>query len=220
MSGSGAGTAPGGAAGAASGGQAGSSDLGGGGAAGSGGGVSGAAGSGGASGGGTGGSGGASCEPGPFALTSPEFEEGGPIEEKFRCTGENVSPALEWSCGPSGTLSYAVTQIHDGSQTPHWVLYDIPASTYALPEAIERVAMPSVPAGSKQVEPNVDGSTWYGYSGPCPGGANQSYTYFVYALDVATLPGITPESTIAAADAAVKDHPLAVAKLTGTASKP
>ena len=60
----------------------------------------------------SGGSGGASCEPGPFALTSPEFEEGGPIEEKFRCTGDNVSPALSWSCGPAGTLSYAVTQIH------------------------------------------------------------------------------------------------------------
>jgi Raf kinase inhibitor-like YbhB/YbcL family protein len=220
MSGSTAGTTSG-AAGSAGGGQAGSSagDTGSGGSGGNGG-ASGSAGAGGASGGGAGGSGGVSCEPGPFALTSPEFEEGGPIEEKFRCTGDNVSPALAWSCGPAGTLSFAVTQIHDGSQTPHWVLYDISPTTYALPEAIEREAMPAIPAGSKQVKPNVDGSTWYGYSGPCPGGANQSYTYFVYALDVALLPGITPQSTIAEADAAVKEHQLAVPVSFATASKP
>jgi Raf kinase inhibitor-like YbhB/YbcL family protein len=227
----GGGTAPGGAAGTSSGGAgtpaggaAGSASSG---MAGTGGSAAGGAGSGGlagggaagASGGGAGGAAGASCEPGPFALTSPEFEEDGPIEEKFRCTGDNVSTALQWSCGPAGTLSYAVTQIHDGSQSLHWLLYDIPASAFVLPEAIARESMPAIPAGSKQVKPNVDGSTWYGYSGPCPGGANQSYTYFIYALDVATLPGITPESTIVEGDAAVKEHQLAVATLTGTASK-
>ena len=195
-------------AGKAGGGGAGAGGMGGGGASGEGG-TAGTSG---------GGAGGASCAPGPFELSSPEFAEGGPIEEKFRCTGDNVSPILEWTCGPTGTLSYAVTQIHVGSQSLHWLLYDIPATTFSLPEAVAREAMPAVPAGSKQVEPNVDGSTWYGYSGPCPGSANQSYTYYVYALDVATLPGVTTESTVADADAVVKEHQLAVAELTGTAS--
>lgn len=170
--------------------------------------------------GGDGGSAGATCQAGPFALTSPSFEEGGPIEEKFRCTGDNVTPALQWSCGPEGTKSYALTQIHDGSQTLHWALFDVPADVARLPEGIAREALPPVPAGSKQVKPNVDGSTWYGYSGPCPGGANQSYTFFVYALDVETLPGVSTESTVLEADAAIKAHDLAVATLTGTASKP
>jgi hypothetical protein len=138
------------------------------------GGAGGTGGAAGASGDGAGEAAGASCEPGPFELSSPAFEDGGPIEAKFRCTGDNVSPALKWSCGPAGTLSYAVTQIHDGSQSLHWLLYDIPAATHALPEAIAREAMPMIPAGAKQVKPNVDGSTWYGYSGPCPGGANQT----------------------------------------------
>jgi Raf kinase inhibitor-like YbhB/YbcL family protein len=164
--------------------------------------------------------GGATCQAGPFVLTSSAFAEDGPIEEKYRCTGENVTPPLEWTCGPEGTKSYALTQIHDGSQTLHWVLFNVPASVSELPEDVERAAMPAVPAGAAQVKPNVDGSTWYGYSGPCPGGANHSYTYFVYALDVPTLPGITSESNVVDAGDAVKEHQLAVATLTGTASKP
>jgi phosphatidylethanolamine-binding protein (PEBP) family uncharacterized protein len=98
-------------------------------------------------------------------------------------------------------------------------MWDISAETRMLPEGIAREPMPATPAGAKQVKPNIDGATWYGYTGPCPGGANQSYTFFVYALDVATLPGVTPESTSVAADAAVKAHQLAVAHLTGMASK-
>jgi Raf kinase inhibitor-like YbhB/YbcL family protein len=156
---------------------------------------------------------------------SPEFGEGETIAEKFRCSrddvdkpGVNVSPRLSWSCGPEGTQSYAVTMIHVGSQTLHWVLWDIPASVRELPEGVERLPEPPVPAGSKQNEPDVDGSTWYGYSGPCPGSPNQSYTFFVYALDVATLPGVTTESTPLEVDAVIKAHDLAVETLTGGGS--
>lgn len=156
---------------------------------------------------------------GPFKLTSPVVTEGATIDVKFRCTGDNVTPALDWTRGPPATLSYAVTQIHVGSQSVHWVLWDIPAALRMLPEHIVREAMPATPAGTKQVKPNIDGATWYGYTGPCPGGANQSYTFSVHALDVATLPGITPESTSTAAMATVKAHQLAVASITVMASK-
>ncbi len=165
------------------------------------------------------GAGGDTQVPGPFTLTSPSLTEGGLVDVKFRCTGDNVTPALNWTRGPQATQSFAVLQIHVGSQSVHWVLWDIPAATRMLPEHIAREAMPATPPGSKQIKPNIDGATWYGYTGPCPGSANQSYTFSVYALDVATLPGITPESTSTAANAAVKAHQLAVASLTVVASK-
>lgn len=174
------------------------------------------AGSGGNGGGGTDGSGGA---PGPFELKSAAFVEGEGIEVKYRCTGQNVSPALSWTRGPLGTLSYAVTMIHVGSQSLHWVLWDVSADTRTLAEGVPRLAELTVPSGAKQVETNIDNATWAGYTGPCPGGANQSYRFFVYALDVAVLPGVSPASSAMQADAAVKAHQLDVAELTGTASK-
>jgi phosphatidylethanolamine-binding protein (PEBP) family uncharacterized protein len=100
----------------------------------------------------------------------------------------------------------------------HWVLWDIPVETLSLPEKIERAAMPPVPPGSKQAKPNIDGATWYGYTGPCPA-TSSHYEYMVFALDVATLPGVTPESTTKQVDAAIRAHKLASAQLSGTAAK-
>ena len=165
------------------------------------------------------GAGGDTEVPGPLRLTSPAFNDGGLIDVKFRCTGANASPVLDWTRGPQGTLSFAVTLLHVGSQSVHWVLWDIPATARTLPESIAREATPVTPAGTKQIKPNIDGAAWYGYTGPCPGSANQSYTFSVYALDVATLPGVTPDSTSTAANTAVKAHQLAVASLTVMASK-
>ena len=49
-----------------------------------------------------------------FTLTSPTIEPGGFLGETqvyngFGCAGQNRSPALNWSAGPDGTKSYAVT---------------------------------------------------------------------------------------------------------------
>jgi Raf kinase inhibitor-like YbhB/YbcL family protein len=151
---------------------------------------------------------------GPFTLTSSAFAEGETIALKYRCRQANVSPALSWTAGPPGTRSYAVTMLH--ATALHWALYDIPADTRSLPEDIAKVAEPPLPAGSKQVQPNVDGSTWFGYSGPCPGGtALSSYEFFVYALTVETLTDITTASSIDATNAAIQANQLGRAALVG-----
>jgi phosphatidylethanolamine-binding protein (PEBP) family uncharacterized protein len=160
--------------------------------------------------------------PGPFTLTSSAFAMNGVIMRKYRCQGEstggNVSPPLTWTPGPVGTKSYAITMRSGGS--PHWALWDIAPEVLSLPEKIERLPMPPVPSGSKQCKPNVDGSTWYGYAGACPmGGANlRPYYYELYALKVATLPNVTPESSIAQVNAAIKANQLGMATLVGMAA--
>jgi Raf kinase inhibitor-like YbhB/YbcL family protein len=161
----------------------------------------------------------------PFALTSTAFKEGEQIPLKHKCAnvnpkGENISPPLSWGPGPVGTKSYAVVLMHVPSPE-HWVLWDIPANVTSLPENIEHVAQPAVPAGSKQSLANLDGFNGSGYLGPCPQAPNstQSYTFTLYALDVETVPGLTATSTPTAAATAVKAHLVAGSQgvsLTGT----
>ena len=77
-----------------------------------------------------------------FSLTSTDFTEGSTIANaqvfnEFGCKGGNVSPALAWSGAPAGTQSFALL-MHDpdaptGSGWWHWIVYDIPPGTAALP---------------------------------------------------------------------------------------
>jgi Raf kinase inhibitor-like YbhB/YbcL family protein len=153
---------------------------------------------------------------GPMVLTSSAFKEGQSIDPMYRCQTANISPPLSWTPGPAGTQSYAMMLFHANSI--HWVLWDIPVTTTSLPPKIERLPMPPIPAGSKQAKPNLDGSTWYGYTGPCPA-TSSHYEYIVYALKVATLPGVTPESKTSDVNAAISANKLASAQLSGTAAK-
>jgi len=121
-------------------------------------------------------------EPVPFALTSPEFEEGLPIPTKFSCDGQNVSPQLDWTDPPEGTQSFAL--ILDDPDAPggvwvHWVLYNIPAGTRSLPE--------NVPAGGTLADGSMQGSNSWPrteYGGPCPPGGTHRYFFKLYALDI------------------------------------
>ncbi|MES1210328.1 MAG: YbhB/YbcL family Raf kinase inhibitor-like protein, partial [Pseudomonadota bacterium] len=71
-----------------------------------------------------------------FTLTSAAFKNNGAIAAKYSfnqmgCTGENLSPPVEWKNPPAGTKSFALT-VHDpdaptGSGWWHWVVYNIPA---------------------------------------------------------------------------------------------
>ena len=41
-------------------------------------------------------------------LTSTAFMDGQPIPAKYTCDGVNVSPPLQWSGPPRGTVSFAL----------------------------------------------------------------------------------------------------------------
>jgi Raf kinase inhibitor-like YbhB/YbcL family protein len=151
---------------------------------------------------------------GGMTLTSTGFTEGAMILSDFTCAGTNVSPPLQWTPGPPGTLSYAVI-FTDRSPPPliHSIIYDIPASVTSLPMNVEKVANPTVPAGAKQVR-GYDNST-YGYLGPCPNGALHNYEFSVRAIDVAALPGVMTTSTRAVVEPVINMHTLASGLLNG-----
>lgn len=104
--------------------------------------------------------------------------------DTFGCTGENRSPALQWSKAPAGTKSFAVTfydkDAPTGSGFWHYVLYDIPAAATSLDAGA--LSAGKLPKGAR--EGNTDlGKP--GFFGPCPPvGRRHNYVYTVHALKV------------------------------------
>jgi len=164
--------------------------------------------------GGTGGSGGSGNT--ALALSSSAFAEGETIPEKHQCSritgGQNVSPALSWTGGPSDAQSYAiVVRDLDYMNLVHWAIYDIPKGV-DLPEGIEAAFEPAVPAGAKQSR-FVLGTL--GYYGPCSPTTVNTYQFTVHALPEPALSGLDEQSTNDAAAAAIEAASLASAPLSG-----
>lgn len=132
-----------------------------------------------------------------FALSSPDFSSGGQIPRQFvlsgyGCTGGNISPALEWSDGPSGTKSYVITFFDpDERTTPsgwwHWVVYDISGGITRLPRGAGIEHSTTLPPGALQGRSDLGIEA---YHGPCPaeGDPPHHYTFTIYALSIAILP--------------------------------
>jgi Raf kinase inhibitor-like YbhB/YbcL family protein len=159
-----------------------------------------------------------------FELKSPDISPQKPIDKKFiynssGCTGENLSPALEWSDPPAGTKSFAVL-VHDpdaptgGAGFWHWIVTDIPPSARALPQGAGSADGKNLPSGSKQYETDFGD---VGYGGPCPpkGHGPHRYVFTVYALSVDTL-GLPTNARTAAVGFTVNQHTLAKASITST----
>jgi Raf kinase inhibitor-like YbhB/YbcL family protein len=147
---------------------------------------------------------------GAFALTSPVVKEGELLPADYRCA--KPSPALTWTAGPAGTMSYAIVfkDTTAGSvtmNTMHWAIYDIPASVTSLPMGVMTGPTLTDPAGAKQGK-NYKGEN--GFTGPC-GGMN-TYKFTLYALKVATLPGLSASSM----DAQVETAAEGMSKLAST----
>src|SRR6266702_4675810 len=125
-----------------------------------------------------------------MSLTSTDLKEGATIANEqvfkgFGCTGSNVSPALSWSGAPAGAKSFAVTMYDPDAPTGsgwwHWVMYNIPAATTALPDGAGNGK--NAPSGSTQGMTDFGNK---GYGGPCPpvGDKPHHYHITVFALKV------------------------------------
>jgi Raf kinase inhibitor-like YbhB/YbcL family protein len=148
-------------------------------------------------------------------LTSPSFEDRGPMAEKFTCDGENISPALQWSAAPAGTRSFALIVDDPDAPDPanpkmtwvHWVLYNIPATADFLPEGVKDKDLPQ---GTLQ---GLNDWKKTGYGGPCPPVGEHRYFHKLYALDT-ILSGLE-RPTKAKLEKAMQGHVLARAELIG-----
>lgn len=150
---------------------------------------------------------------GSFALSSPMLAPNAAFDPANTCTGVDTSPQLDWQNAPAGTQSFAVVLTDKSNNLTHWVIYDIPAAATGLPANVEKAFAPTNVAGAHQTtsfQANVRG-----YLGPCPP-VQHTYEFAVFAINAATLPGATMQTTRAQATAAIAANQLGTATLTGT----
>lgn len=153
-----------------------------------------------------------------FSLTSTAFKEGDTIPVKHTCDGADLSPPLEWSGVPQGTVAFAL--IADDPDAPagtwvHWVLYDVPA-TVGLPESVAKVEAPKDLGGAVQGRNDF---RRVGYGGPCPPpGPAHRYFFKLYALD--TKLGLKAGASKVDVERAMGGHVLATAQLVGKYGRP
>jgi Raf kinase inhibitor-like YbhB/YbcL family protein len=156
-----------------------------------------------------------------FSLRSPSFEHQGAIPAKHTCEGNDTAPALAWSDAPAGTRSFALIVDDPDAPDPrapkttwvHWVLYNLPAATTALPEA---AAAANLPPGTQE---GINDFGHAGYGGPCPPIGRHRYFHKLYALDVVLTELHKPQLKKADLEKAMHGHVLAEAQLVGTYEK-
>lgn len=161
----------------------------------------------------------------PLQLSSPAFENGARIPERFTCDGADVSPPLRWSGVPSGTRSLAL--LCDDPDAPggvfhHWAMFNLPADQNEITEGYAteaRVAElgPSVGLGVRTVRQGVNGFGHRGYRGPCPPRDHEPHRYHFHllALDIDRL-DLADAPACAAVAAAARPHVVEEAVLVGT----
>lgn len=146
-------------------------------------------------------------------LTSPAFANGQPIPARYTADERDLSPPLAWSGVPAATRS--LTLIVDDPDAPvgtwvHWVLYDLPPATNALPEGVDKSQF--VLGGARQ---GLNDFRRLGYGGPAPPRGNpHRYCFKLYALDqlLDLKPGLTKKELLKA----MEGHVLAAGELIGT----
>ena len=160
-----------------------------------------------------------------FGLSSPAFEDGGDIDIRYSCDGDNISPVIDWTGVPAGTTSLALTVTDpDAEDFLHWVAWNIPADSTGFPEDVPGDA--DLPDGTRQGanefaqyvvpgEATPGGSAFktIGYDGPCPGGPH-TYRFSLFALTgTIDLPGGTAYGEIQDAIGAAADDGSLIAEI-------
>ncbi len=99
-------------------------------------------------------------------LTSTSFEADSAIPAKYTCDGDGcfAGARVDRTAGRHAKLCAVVDDPDAPTKTViHWLIYDLPPATRALPEGVPTKA--KLPDGSRQGK-NDHGKI--GYSGPCP----------------------------------------------------
>lgn len=118
-----------------------------------------------------------------FALTVP-WTDGGPIPVDHTCSGDGISPPIDWSSPPAGTSSFALVvndldaQGPTGAPLVHWVVANIDPGVTSIDAG--GVVVGAIEGTNELGRPDVP---IVGWSPPCPPlGETHSYSFTLYAL--------------------------------------
>ena len=153
-----------------------------------------------------------------LTLTSPDFEDGGIIPNKFtQAVDMYISPKLDWTHVPANTASF-VLLMHDPDvsidkktgDVLHWLAFNIPGTATGLPEAVP--PNPTLPDGTTQAK-NRGGVNGYRGPGAPAVGPYHHYTLELFALDTKLTLG--PDASRDDVLAAIQGHILGKGVLVG-----
>jgi Raf kinase inhibitor-like YbhB/YbcL family protein len=147
-----------------------------------------------------------------FEFTTSDVAPGQPIDARYTCAGDDVSPLLTWLGVPAGAKQLALL-LEDpdapGAAFTHWLAYELRPASVRLPQAIPPATRIPGPTPLLQGKNDFGG---IGYGGPCPPkGETHTYVFRLLALDVEL--GLPAGADRATFDAAVEGHVLAEATL-------
>lgn len=142
-------------------------------------------------------------------LTSPAFNDGAVIPQRFGRNFNNTNPPLTIETVPAGTVSLALfmedPDVPAAAGVPiwiHWVVFNIPPETREIPEHWQPTGVRG--KGSRnELE----------YGGPRPPDREHCYFFRVYALD--TRLDLEEGASKQQVTDAIKGHVLAAAELMG-----
>lgn len=144
---------------------------------------------------------------GDLQLSSPAFDDGESIPERYTRDGENVNPPLEVDGVPAGAESLAL--VVDDPDAPggtfvHWLAWNVPADVRSIPE------------GWDPPDEVVEGENDFGnvgYDGPDPPEPHR-YRFKLYALE--TTLDLQSGADVDALSDAMDGNVLARTQLAGT----
>ncbi len=144
-------------------------------------------------------------------VSSPAFEDNGPIPSQYTCDGVNINPPLKIENVPREVKSLAL--VFDDTDGPrgsyvHWILWNIDPGVKEIQEN-------SVPHGAIQ---GTNDFKKQNYGGPCPPRRGHKYVFKIYALD--SLLTLSPNATKKDLEKAVEGHVMAQAQWEGVYKRP
>jgi Raf kinase inhibitor-like YbhB/YbcL family protein len=145
-----------------------------------------------------------------FRLTSPAFDDGQEMAQKFGKKAQNVSPPLAWEDAPEGTKGFAIALVDRhpvADNYLHWLLDGIDPDRSSLEEGA--AGGPGGLAGARELKP---------YVGPFPPSGTHDYELTIYALDTQQL-DLRGNAGLEEFTRAAEAHSVATATLVGKFTK-
>lgn len=152
-----------------------------------------------------------------FTLTSPAFEHGAPIPDRHRgrLLRANVSPALNWTQPPAGTVELVlIVQDPDAPMAKpatHALTLGIDPSLPGIPE--NALAHPSSVPGLRHGNGPLGRRGW---AGPMPVRSHGPHAYVFQLFAVDQAPVLPDRFTLDEVTAAIAGHVIGRARLDGT----
>lgn len=151
-----------------------------------------------------------------LSITSPAFDDGEAIPQKYTDDGEDISPPLSVDEVPEAAGGLAlIVEDPDAPDPPftHWLLWNLPADTTEIPEDQPREETLPDLGGARQGTNDFDD---LGYRGPAPPSDDDPHRYRFEAVALETPLEIDSGARRETVESAVEGRRIESAELAGT----